>query len=162
VPDNVPVLALVAGLPGAGKTTYASELEDRLQAVRLGADDWLDELAIELWDADARERVEGLQWRLARRLLQRGVSVVIEWGTWTRAERTRIAVEGRRLGARVELHYLDAPDEVLHRRVADREREHPAITREQLEGWRLMFEVPDEDEAQHWDDLQVVRSQPRH
>lgn len=80
MPGHAPVLALVIGLPGAGKTTYATALEQRLQAVRLCADDWLDELAIDLWDEEARDRVEQLQWGLARRFLQLGVSVAIEWG----------------------------------------------------------------------------------
>jgi predicted kinase len=147
MPGHAPVLALVSGLPGAGKTTCATALEQRLQAVRLCADDWLDELAIDLWDEEARDRVEQLQWGLARRLLRVGVSVVIEWGTWTRAERARIGDEGRRLGARVELHYLDAPVDVLHRRVAERAKERPAITREQLAAWSQVFEEPDDDEA---------------
>lgn len=158
MPDQLPVLALVSGLPGAGKTTYATGLEMRLQALRLCADEWLDELALDLWDDEARDRVERLQWDLARHLLPMGVSVVIEWGTWARSERDRIRDEARRLGAQVELHHLDAPVHVLHRRVTERGREQPAISRRQLEAWMQMFKAPTEDEARRWDTFQEIRS----
>jgi signal recognition particle GTPase len=46
-PDR-PVLVLVSGLPGSGKTTHAGVLERRLSAIRLSADDWLEELALDL------------------------------------------------------------------------------------------------------------------
>lgn len=115
-----PVLVLVSGLPGSGKTTHACAVERRLFAIRLSADDWLEELAIDLWDEDARDRIEQLQWRLAKRLVAVDVSVVIEWGTWSRAERDHIRVEAQRLGARTELHHLAAPSEVLYGRVVRR------------------------------------------
>jgi predicted kinase len=68
----------VCGLPGAGKTTLAKALEERLGAIRLSADDWLDALSLDLWDEDRRARTEALQWTLGQRLLALGVSIVIE------------------------------------------------------------------------------------
>ncbi|MEP7216945.1 MAG: AAA family ATPase [Anaerolineaceae bacterium] len=37
-------LILVCGLPGAGKTTLARQLERQLPAIRLCCDEWLSEL----------------------------------------------------------------------------------------------------------------------
>jgi predicted kinase len=156
VSDERPVLVLVSGLPGAGKTTYAKVLEQQLGAVRLCADDWLEELALDLWDEEAREQMEGLQWQVARRLLSLGVAIVIQWGTWSRAERDRIRDEARQLGARAELHHLDAPLDLLHQRVVARGREQLAIERGQLEQWQAMFEVPTEHEAALWDAFETV------
>jgi hypothetical protein len=95
-------LMIVCGLPGAGKTTVATELERRHDAVRLSADDWMQALAINLWDEQTRARIEALQWRLAQQLLVRAVPVVIEWGTWSRSERDALRLRARELGAAVE------------------------------------------------------------
>lgn len=100
---------VVCGLPGAGKTTLAVVLEDDLQAVRFSADDWLIELSIDLFDAEARERVERMQWHLCERLLTLGQRVIVEWGTWGRAERDYLRERARALGGEVELHFVDAP-----------------------------------------------------
>jgi predicted kinase len=151
-----PVLVLVCGLPGSGKTTHAREVEGRLSAVRLSADDWLEELAFDLWDEDARDRIEQLQWQLAKRLVAVGVSVVIEWGTWSRAERDHIRIEAQRLGARTELHHLAAPSDVLYERVVRRGREEPAITRQQVEEWEAAFEIPSPDETERWDHFEPI------
>jgi predicted kinase len=91
-------LIIVCGLPGSGKTTRARLVEKRLGAVRLSADDWMEALAIDLYDEAARARVEALQWELAQSLLRGGLTVVIEWGTWARAERNAFAARGE--GAR--------------------------------------------------------------
>src|ERR1041384_6204506 len=115
-------LIIVCGLPGAGKTTLARELEARYAAFRLDADDWLDALALDLYDVAGRARIEALQWRVAQQLLERGLMVVIEWGTWGRAERDTLRVGARALGAAVELRYVAAPAEDLFDRIQRRGR----------------------------------------
>ena len=116
-------LIVVAGLPATGKTTLALALEQDLHAVRLSADDWMTELGIDLLDNTARTRVEQLQWRLAQRLLELAVVVVVEWGTWSRAERDALRERARALGAAVELRFLEASPSELWRRIESRDRE---------------------------------------
>lgn len=58
-----------------------------MRAVRFSADDWMIELEMDLFAAEARERVERVQWRLSQRLLALGQRVIVEWGTWSRADR---------------------------------------------------------------------------
>lgn len=70
-------------------------------------------MAIDLFDAPARQRMDDLQWELAHRLLELHQSVVIEWGTWSRSERDALRERAHELGALVELHYVDAPVDVL-------------------------------------------------
>ncbi|HVK34029.1 MAG TPA: AAA family ATPase, partial [Microlunatus sp.] len=79
-----PVLIIVCGLPGAGKTTISRSLATERTGIRLCPDDWLEALEISLWDEQLRDRVERLQWELARDLLRAGNVVIIEWGTWGR------------------------------------------------------------------------------
>lgn len=141
-----PRLFLVCGLPGSGKTTRARQLEQKYQAIRFCPDEWMADLALDPYDEVRREKVEGLQWKLAQSLLKRGLAVVIEWGTWGRAERDRLRSGARALGAAVELHYLTAPLDVLYERVRLRGMESPPITREDLFRWSQAFEEPTDEE----------------
>lgn len=75
-------LIIVCGLPGSGKTTLATALENSLGAIRFSPDDWMEALSINLWDEEKRARIEALQWKLAQQLLALGLVVIIEWGTW--------------------------------------------------------------------------------
>ena len=54
-------LIIVCGLPGAGKTTHAKALASGLGAVRFSPDEWMDALAIDLYDEERRARIEALQ-----------------------------------------------------------------------------------------------------
>jgi predicted kinase len=144
-------LIVVCGLPGSGKTTHARRLEARLSAVRLAPDEWMEALALDLYDEGARARVEALQWGLARALLARGLTVVIEWGTWGRAERDALRLGARALGAAVELHHLTAPPHVLLERVRRRGREDPPIELADILRWSEAFQAPTEEERALFD-----------
>lgn len=149
-------LILVCGLPGAGKTTLARKLEERLGGVRLNADEWMSALVIDIWDEAARAHIEALQWTLAQRLLETGNVVVIEWGTWAREERDALRVGARAVGAAVELHTVTAPLDELRRRIEGRGAEDPPITREQMAQWERQFEMPTEEEMALYDEPLMV------
>lgn len=144
-------LIILCGLPGSGKTTLGKSFEARLGAVRLSADEWMDAIEVDLWDEDKRARIETLQWSVAQRLLDLGMIVIIEWGTWSRSERDSLRMGARALHAAVELHYVFAPPEVLLERIERRAMEDPPITREHLTEWSRLFEVPTEAELALYD-----------
>ena len=156
----MPTLHLICGLPGAGKTTLAKELETQHTAVRLCPDEWI--LAIlppEYTEEDRnrlRDPIEALQWMLAERLLSIGVNVIIEWGLWSRSERDDLQDRGRELGAAVTLHYLDVPLDELLRRIGERNRDLPdgsfRISSSELLTWHGAFEPPDELEISAYGD----------
>jgi predicted kinase len=148
-------LIIVAGLPGAGKTTLACRLERELNAVRLSPDEWLATLDVDPFDGAARARVEALQWTVAQRLLELGAVVIIEWGTWSRAKRDGLRERARALGAAVELRFLDAEPHELWRRVQARAASRPAATRTitlmEMDAWAATIERPGEDELALFD-----------
>jgi predicted kinase len=144
-------LVVVCGLPGSGKTTTARRLVAERGGVRLDADAWMTALGGNLWDERLRERVEALQWSVGQDFLRLGVTVVVEWGTWSRAERDTLREGARELGASAELVHLDVDVEVLWRRIRIRGAEDPPVARPDLDGWALLFEAPDDAERRLYD-----------
>lgn len=146
-----PRLIIVCGLPGSGKTTLAKALESRLRAVRFSPDEWMDALSLSLWDEERRGKIEALQWKVAQELLALGLTVVIEWGTWGRAERDTLRLGARALGAAVELHYVAAPADVLFERIQRRGMEKPPIKPDAVSRWFEIFQAPTAEEMALFD-----------
>ncbi len=157
-PALPPALVVICGLPGAGKTTHARRLEEEMNAIRFCPDEWMQALGIVLEDEGRRERIEQLQWTVAKRPLRLGQSVLIEWGTWGRSERDHLREVAKGLGAQVELHYLTAPLTVLFERVQRRGMEETPITREDMERWARLIEVPAADEMNLFDRALMIES----
>ncbi len=151
-------LIIVTGLPGSGKTTHSTALADELDAMRMCPDDEFERQGINLWDGDARTRIEGEQWITTLAMLAAGRTVVIEWGTWTREERDELRSAAAELGAATELHHCHAEPEVLHARVSARGREDPPITLEQMHEWVTWFEVPTQAEGGAHDVFRRIES----
>ena len=151
-------LIIVCGLPGSGKTTLATRLEGMLRAIRFSPDEWMNALSLDIYDEERRAKVEALQWRFAQDLLARGVTVIIEWGTWARSERDALRIGARALGAAVELHYLAAPADVLFDRIQRRGTEDPPIGRDALLRWFETFEVPTPEEMALFDTASMLEA----
>jgi predicted kinase len=111
----------------------------------------MDALSLDIYDEESRGKIEALQWKLAKQLLPLGLVVIIEWGTWGRAERDSLRLGARALGAAVELHYLSAPVDVLFERIQRRGLEKPPIMRDALRQWFEMFQKPTPEEMALFD-----------
>jgi predicted kinase len=148
-------LILTCGLPGAGKTTLARQLAESRGAVRLTKDEWLFALGTNPWDEPTQVKLENELWILAQEILRLGLSVVLDFGLWGRSERDEFRLAARELGVGVELHYLDAPQDELWRRIDVRNSEPPwdncPISRAHLEEWTATFEAPDAAELALFD-----------
>jgi predicted kinase len=86
------------------------------------------------------------------------MTVIVEWGVWSRAERDTLRKGACALGAAVELRYLAEPIDVLWERVNARQLSGRfaarSIKREELEGWARTFEAPDDTELALFDRAQ--------
>ena len=141
-----PTLFLTVGLPGTGKTTAARRIEAEHKALRLTKDEWVKALYGRDNPAAATDVIEGRLIEIAMRALGLGINVVIDFGLWSRDERSALRHAAAGIGARVELVHLElAPAEQrrrLDQRQADAPEETWPISDEELAGWAAGIEIP--------------------
>lgn len=116
----VPTLFVMVGLPAAGKTTRARQLELERQALRLTPDEWMLPL---LGDAEAngkRDVLEGRFVALARQALRGGLDVILDFGVWGRDE--RMALKSMAVDADANCEFVCLPVEPAEQRRRHNER----------------------------------------
>jgi len=144
----------MVGLPGSGKTVRARELAAARGALQLSADDW----ALAIFGQDDRHQEPGgKRWLLEGRLvalaidaLRLRLSVVLDFGLWSRDERSALRWMAASVGASCEIVYLPVDREAQWSRIQHRWKHTPEQTfpmaEAELDPWREQFEVPDADE----------------
>jgi len=148
-------LFLMVGLPGSGKTVRARELAAERGALQLTADDW----ALSLLGQEDRHqtRPDGKRWLLEGRLIALAIdalrlrlNVVLDFGLWSRDERSALRWMAASVGASCEIVYLPVERSVQWSRIQHRWKHTPEETfpmaEAELDPWREQFEVPDAGE----------------
>ena len=147
-------LHLIVGLPCAGKTTFAKQLELEQDALRFTPDEWhtqLFGLDLEHPDHDARHGlIEAIIWDVAARALQLGTNVILDFGFWGKSEREDYRARASQLGAESVVYFLNVPEQELLARLEIRNANLPAGTFQipvsKLLEWMQIFQTPTEDE----------------
>jgi predicted kinase len=141
---------LIVGLPGAGKTTHAKEIEINASALRLTPDEWQIALFGDQNPPDKRDLVEGKLIQLGMRAAELGTNVVFDFGFWGKDERSALRWIAGTVGARSQVVYLPIDPEEQRRRVTTRFATTPDqtfhMTDVELEQWRAQFQAPDDEE----------------
>lgn len=142
-------LYLLVGLPGAGKSTKARQLEGEAPALRFTPDEWM----IPLFGRDdpaARDILEGRLIGIALRALQLQTSVILDFGFWSKDERSCLRWIARQIRAKSQVIYLPIDRETQRKRIQNRFAETPdqtwQISEEDLTKWRALFVEPDDTE----------------
>ncbi|MDP6580334.1 MAG: ATP-binding protein [Vicinamibacterales bacterium] len=150
---------LICGLPGAGKTTYATGLQADLNSVLFSLDRWLVtshgrySLATVGHEEHTRRVLacRALMWGVAAELLRRSVDVILDDGFFFRQDRMRTVDLARTVGVLAKIHLVNTPIRVIRSRLRERNANLPPhnfeIDPETLTGFLELFEPPTEDEG---------------
>ncbi|GIG39325.1 AAA family ATPase [Cellulomonas phragmiteti] len=141
-----PTLFLMVGLPGTGKTTEARRIETEHGALRLSKDEWIKALYGPANPPAATDVVEGRLIGIALRALELGVCVVLDFGLWSRDERTCLRHAALERGADVAIRHLALDLAEQRRRIDLRQASDPhttwPISDDDLAAWAAAFQAP--------------------
>lgn len=153
----MPKVILICGRICCGKTTYSKKLCAERNAVLLS----VDEIMLSLFDQccgdmhmEYERRIKNYLFDKSLELIQKGVDVILDWGFWTKGERTSVKDFYRTRNIDCELYYLEISDEIWIQRLEKRnnavlKKEESAYFMEynMAEKFSSMFEKPTEDEV---------------
>ena len=152
--ERKPIVYIICGFIGAGKTTFAKKLEEKTGAVRITKDEWSISLigndptidGYAEWDTKIIE----LSRNVAFQLVEKGIDVIIDEGFWAKEQRDKMRKRIEALGAKEVLYYLDTPIETIRERVVGRNnhlaKDSFKISREMLDNYLMCWQPPGEDE----------------
>lgn len=156
----MPIVHLIEGPVGAGKSTFSAALAPRTQGVHIALDEWFvtlfspDRPAGDFvpWYIERKERLLGLIWSHSRRLLASGRDVVLELGLIQRERRIEFCRKVKDEGFELVVHILDAPLEIRRERVRRRNTERGStysmvVPEHVFEMASKLWEAPDNAEC---------------
>ncbi len=130
-----PKVYLMCGKICSGKSTHARELRQEHKAVVLS----VDEITLALFGQDAGEkhddyvaRAEAYLYRKSLEIVESGISVILDWGFWTKEERDYARQFYGSRNIPYEFHYIDVDDAEWYRRL---EKRNAAISRHELDAY---------------------------
>ena len=162
VVNDRPTLFLAVGLPATGKTSLSRRLEFDHAALRLTKDEWMKALYGDQNPSSASDVIEGRLIEMGLRALELGVNVVIDFGLWSRDERSALRQAAADRGANVGMAYLELSLIEQRRRLDQRQADEPhttwPISDTELAGWVEVMDVPTSGEV---DGSEPIDNPPR-
>jgi predicted kinase len=152
--NTKPMVYVICGFIGAGKTTFAKKLEETTGALRITKDEWLIRLigndpTIEGYE-DYDHNIIELSRDFAFQLAEKGIDVILDEGFWAKEQRDEMRRRIEEVGAQAVVYFLDTPIETMRERVARRNmnptKDSFKISGELLDGYLKYWQPPGEDE----------------
>ncbi|WP_417431976.1 AAA family ATPase [Kiloniella sp.] len=150
---------LIVGNTGAGKSTYAAKLAERENAIIFSVDEWMKTLffmdmpdpPLYSWALERTQRCESQQLTETRKVVSKGVPVILDLGFFGKSQRERVADFLKDHGCDYQVHYLDVDketrwDRVSHRNEAQTETFQFEVSREIFDFCETIFESMDDEE----------------
>lgn len=123
-PAAHPVLVVISGLPGTGKTHFSQQLAARVPLAILESDALRKTLvAAPMYSASESSRLFRLTHALIGELLDRGVPVLLDATNLVETHRKRLYTIADQRDVKLVLVRMEAPPEVVRERLADRNRQ---------------------------------------
>ena len=119
---------LIFGSQGAGKSTYSINLAKEVGGVHLSIDEWMwslfgDDLPKTMdlnWIMPRVNRCENMIWETAKKIVNAGGTVILDLGFMKEVNRQQFLDMSDNLNLSSQLHYINAPEEIRHSRVMER------------------------------------------
>ena len=117
-----PVLIVVSGLPGTGKSYFSRKLTERLSFLVLESDALRKALfPVPSYGQEESTRLFQTLHRLIERLLKRGIPVILDATNLSETHRERLYHIADRVGARLIVVRMEAPPELVRERLKARQ-----------------------------------------
>ena len=116
-----PTFIVVSGLPGTGKSYFCSQLAERLPFIILESDTLRKALfPSPSYSLQESSRLFRAVYLLIRKLLERGMPVILDATNLSERHRERLYSIADRLGVKLILVRVEAPPQVVHERLKTR------------------------------------------
>lgn len=152
---------LICGKICSGKTYYAKHLKEKYNAVILSTDEatfaLINNEQGEFYNVFAA-RVNNYLKKKAAEIALAGANVILDWGFWTKKDRTDISAYFSERNIPFEWHYIDIDDETRQRNIAERNVKVKSgnggsdfyVDEGLLNKVNTIFEVPEQSEIDVW------------
>ena len=150
-----PIVHLLCGLPGSGKTTFAIHLAATRPAIRFTLDAWMRQLYDYTFDMPDYghyvPRCQEVIWQTGQAILALGHDIVLDWSLWSRGRRQMWTSRVIAAGFQYHLYYINVPLSVVQVRLRTRNLAHlrdaHVIDEAELLRFAPYFEVPTFEEG---------------
>ena len=128
IEKDKPVVYMISGQIGSGKTTYAKKLEHKTGAIRFSPDEWMLKLYPELPSNNNFDfyyyRCCEVLWDISIKILQKGISVILDYGFWKLDDRETYRMKIEELGYCSKLFYVKCGYDTIKKRLHLRNEEN--------------------------------------